>query len=266
MKKPILITSPQNPRIKEIRSLEKASNRKALGLFCIEGDKETRLALAGGYKTETVVFCEELIQDFKEHPVVQRAQNIIQVNQAVFNSIAVREDSGGILSICRMQDHGIGRLKPGKNPLILVLESVEKPGNLGALLRTADAAGLDAVILCDHKTDIYNPNVIRSSTGCLFTIPLAIASTSEAIGFLKSNSINIWCTHLEASKPYYKIDFQESAAIVMGTESTGLSATWTDHATGNIIIPMHGKTDSMNVSTAAAVVVFEALRQRAIKK
>ena len=242
--------------------MEKARIRKEIGLFCVEGDKEVRFAMAGGYKIETLVYCPELVDDYTNHPVINTAEHLIEVSKDVFSTLVVRENSGGLLAVCQMQSHKLDRFRLGKCPLILVLESVEKPGNLGALLRTADAAGLDGVIICDNQTDVYNPNVIRSSTGCLFTMQLAVATSAEAIKFLKQHGIKIWCTHLEASSPYFLTDLKAPSAIVMGTESTGLSAIWTDNATGNIIIPMHGKTDSMNVSTAAAVVVFEALRQR----
>jgi len=262
MKTPLIVTSTQNPRIKEIRSMEKARVRKDLGLFCAEGDKEVRLALTGGYRIETLVYCPELVKDIRNHPAIQAAENLIEVSLEVFGTLAVRENSGGLLAVCHQRTHTLKDFKFSQCPLILVLESVEKPGNLGALLRTADAAGLDGVIICDNQTDVYNPNVIRSSTGCLFTMPLAITTSAEAINYLKHNDIKIWCTHLEASHPYYSTDFKSPSAIVMGTESTGLSEIWTNNSAGNIIIPMHGKTDSMNVSTAAAVVIFEALRQR----
>jgi TrmH family RNA methyltransferase len=156
-------------------------------------------------------------------------------------------------------------LKLSASPLILVLESVEKPGNLGAILRTADAAGVDAVIVCDPQTDFYNPNVIRSSVGCAFTVPVAVSTTDEAIAWLRKNRVRMLATHLEASQPYDQSDLTRPTAIVMGTESTGLSDKWVKAADARIIIPMHGKVDSMNVSVSAAVVVFEAIRQRKVK-
>jgi TrmH family RNA methyltransferase len=150
--------------------------------------------------------------------------------------------------------------------LVLILEGVEKPGNLGAVLRTADAAAVDAVIICDPQTDFYNPNVIRSSVGCIFTNQLAAASSEETIEWLRKNNIAIFCTYLKASKSYHLTDFTQPSAIVMGTEATGLSDVWVKNSTANIIIPMLGKIDSMNVSNAAAVVVYEAMRQREFKK
>jgi TrmH family RNA methyltransferase len=167
--------------------------------------------------------------------------------------------------LAEQKRHALENLALSKNPLLLILEAVEKPGNLGAVLRTADAAGIDAVIICDQLVDFYNPNVIRSSVGCVFTNQIASAPSEHAIEWLKKNKINVYCTYLKASKPYYEIDYTHPAAIVMGTESQGLSNKWIENAEANIIIPMRGKIDSMNVSTAAAVVIFEAARQRGFK-
>ena len=166
------------------------------------------------------------------------------------------------MAVAQQKTHRLDNITLSANPLILVLEAVEKPGNLGAILRTADAAGLDAVIICDPKTDFYNPNVIRSSVGTVFTNQLASASTEETIAWLKQNNIAIISTYLEASQPYHTVDFTRPSAIIMGTEATGISMEWVRQSIASIIIPMSGKVDSMNVSTAAAVVVFEAKRQR----
>ena len=149
-----------------------------------------------------------------------------------------------------------------KNPLILIAEAPEKPGNIGAILRTADAAKVDAVFIANPKTDLYNPNIIRSSVGCVFTNQIATGSTSEIIDFLKKNNISIYAAALQASKPYHQIDFTQSTAIVVGTEATGLSEEWRESSTQNIIIPMSGEIDSMNVSVAAGILIFEAKRQR----
>jgi TrmH family RNA methyltransferase len=183
----------------------------------------------------------------------------------VFDKIAVRENSGGVLAVAEQKTHRLDEIKLKENPLVLVLESVEKPGNLGAILRTADAAGVDAVIICDPQTDFYNPNVIRSSIGCLFTVQTASASSEETLAWLKKNNIAVYCTYLKASQRYHLVDFKKPCAIVMGTEATGLSEVWVNASTANIIIPMQGAIDSMNVSTATAVVVFEAKRQRNFK-
>ena len=243
-------------------ALEKPRERKKQCLFLIEGKKEISLALQAAYKIGNIFFCEELIsvQEVKSMKIDDKV--LIPVSREVFDRLARRENSGGIMAVAEHKVHGLPQINLRKNPLVLVLESVEKPGNLGAILRTADAAGIDAVIVCDPQTDFYNPNVIRSSLGCVFTCQIASATTDETITWLVKNNINIYCTYLRASKPYHETDFTKPSAIIMGTEATGLSNQWVNNSTGNIIIPMSGKIDSMNVSAATAVVVFEAKRQR----
>jgi len=257
-----LITSHHNPKIKSLMALEKPRERKKQCLFLIEGKKEISLALQAAYKIGNIFFCEELIsvQEVKSMKIDDKV--LIPVSREVFDRLARRENSGGIMAVAEHKVHGLPQINLRKNPLVLVLESVEKPGNLGAILRTADAAGIDAVIVCDPQTDFYNPNVIRSSLGCVFTCQIASATTDETITWLVKNNINIYCTYLRASKPYHETDFTKPSAIIMGTEATGLSNQWVNNSTGNIIIPMSGKIDSMNVSAATAVVVFEAKRQR----
>jgi TrmH family RNA methyltransferase len=258
----VLITSTQNPKIKNLLALEKPRERKKQQLFVIEGLKEIGMALEAGYKIGNLFFCEEIIsvQDLPKN--LSRERQLIPVSKEVFDKIAIRENSGGVIALAEMRTNKLEQLNLKANPLLLIIESVEKPGNLGALLRTADAAGVDAVICCDSQTDFYNPNVIRSSIGCVFTNQVATASSEETIEWLKKNDIHIYSTYLEAAKPYYEINFNTPSAIVMGTEATGISDVWIRHSDANIIIPMQGKIDSMNVSTAAAVVVFEARRQR----
>ncbi|MDP4207104.1 MAG: RNA methyltransferase, partial [Bacteroidota bacterium] len=187
------------------------------------------------------------------------------VSRDVYEKIAYRENSGGIVALARPRQHQLEDIPLSNVPLLLVLESVEKPGNLGALLRTADAAGLDGVIVCDPQTDLYNPNVVRSSIGCLFSVPVAICNSSEAIEWMRTKGITIYCTYLQAAVPYHTVDFKRPSAIVMGTEADGITPLWVKAADQNIIIPMRGDADSMNVSTSAAVVVFEACRQRDFK-
>ncbi len=261
----VLITSTQNPKIKSLLLLEKPRERKKQSVFVVEGKKEVMYAVDAGYKIQNVFFCEEIIsaQELSELKLNDRL--FIPVSREVFDKIAVRESSGGMIAVAEQKSHNLDDIKLKENPLLLILEAVEKPGNLGAILRTADAAGVDAVIICDPQTDFYNPNVIRSSVGCVFTKQIASATSEETIDWLKKNNIHIFCTYLQASKPYYETDFIGPSAIVMGTEATGLSDSWVKNATSNIIIPMQGVIDSMNVSTAAAVVIFEALRQRGFK-
>lgn len=257
-----LITSVQNPKIKNIQALEKSRERKDQHLFTFEGIKELSLALRGGYTIKSIFFCPEIITAEEVVAMGNKEHLLIPVQRNVFEKVAYRESTGGIIAVAEQRPHSLQALKLSANPLILVVEGVEKPGNLGALLRTADAANIDAVVICDPQTDFYNPNVIRASLGCVFTRQLASATSAETIDWLRHHGIRICCTYLRASKPYYETDFTQPTAIVMGTEATGLSETWTNQSDANIIIPMQGSIDSMNVSTAAAVVVFEAKRQR----
>jgi TrmH family RNA methyltransferase len=256
------ITSTQNPKIKNVLALDKARERKKQCLFVIEGKKEIAMALHAGYKIGNLFFCEDLMPRQDLEALGASDKLIVPVSKEVFDKIAMRENSGGVLAIAEQKIHRLEDIKLKTNPLLLILESVEKPGNLGAILRTADAAGVDAVIICDPQTDFYNPNVIRSSIGCIFTVATASATSEDTLLWLKKNKIEIYCTYLKASQPYHLLDYKKPCAIVMGTESTGLSASWVKASTANIIIPMQGAIDSMNVSTAAAVVVFEAKRQR----
>lgn len=266
MKPGTVITSTHNPKVKSLLSLEKPRERRRQQLFIIEGKKEIGLALGAGYKIGNLFYCLDLVPktDLKSLGIEEKF--LVPVTQEVFDKIAVRENSGGVIAVAEMKTHRLEEIKLSKNPLILLLESVEKPGNLGAILRTSDAAGVDALIICDPQTDFYNPNVVRSSLGCVFTKQIASASSDDAIAWLKKNKVNIYCTYLKASKPYCEADFTLPTAIVMGTEATGLSDVWVKNSMANIIIPMQGEIDSMNVSTAAAVVVFEAVRQRGFKK
>jgi len=257
-----IITSLQNPKIKQILSLEKPRERRKQNLFVIEGAKELVLAQYGGYTIDSVFFCPTIIAPSEVLAIVKNEHLLVPVDENVFSKIAYRESTGGVIALAEQKHHALSAIKLGTSPLLLVLESVEKPGNLGAVLRTADAAGIDAVIICDPLVDFYNPNVIRSSVGCVFTNQLASASTEDTIHWLSENGIQIYCTYLKASRPYHEVDYTQPCALVMGTESSGLSERWTNHATQNIIIPMQGKIDSLNVSTAAAIVVFEASRQR----
>ena len=216
-------------------------------------------------KINSVFFCADIISEEEILEIVHHDRLLIPVQRTVFEKIAYRESTGGVIALAEQKHHRLDDIQLKQNPLVLILESVEKPGNLGAILRTADAAGVDAVVICDPQTDFYNPNVIRSSVGCVFTNQIAAATSEDTINWLKRNNIKIYTTYLKASKPYHEVDFGVPSAVVMGTEATGLSDIWVKNSDMNIIIPMQGKIDSMNVSTAAAVVIFEATRQRLIR-
>lgn len=261
------ISSTQNPLIKKVLQLkEKSRERKKQGLFVVEGEREIELALKANYTFETILYCTELgtIASLKAFQNTNTQQ--IEVSKVVYEKIAYRGTTEGIIGICKTKKHGLKNLSLiNKNPLILVAEAPEKPGNIGALLRTADAANIDAVLIANPKTDLYNPNIIRSSVGCVFTRNIATGSTDEIITFLKEKNITIYCAALTASKNYIDCNYTEAAAIVVGTEATGLSDTWLNNADQNIIIPMQGEIDSMNVSVSAAIIIFEAKRQRNFK-
>lgn len=259
------ITSFRNPKIKNFQNLQKSKERKEQGLFVIEGLKEIEKASESGYSFDSVFYCpdfnpEQTVLNLKG--INMDATKIYTVSKEIYCKIAYRENCCGVIVWAKTKKLALADLKVENKPLYLVVESVEKPGNLGALLRTADAAGLDGVIVCDNKTDVFNPNVIRSSIGCLFTVPLAVDTSENVINWLKSAGVSIYSAALSASVPYHTIDFKHASAIVMGTEATGLSDIWLKASDQNIIIPMRGMADSMNVSTSAAVLVYEALRQR----
>jgi TrmH family RNA methyltransferase len=256
------ITSIQNPFIKSLVLLqEKAKNRRQTGTFLIEGVREISLAVKGKYEIETVLFYPEICSEAEAKKLAPSAE-LIEINKDVFQKLSYRDTTEGVLAVAKSKSLQLSDLKLSDTPLILVAEAPEKPGNIGALLRTADAANLDAVIIANPKSDLYNPNIVRSSVGCLFTNQIATASTSEIISFLKEKNINFYCATLQNSTGYHTQDYTKPTALVVGTEATGLTQEWRDAATQNIIIPMQGEIDSMNVSVAAAILIFEAKRQR----
>lgn len=258
------ISSLQNNRIKNIVKLSKARERKSQNLFILEGARELTLALSVGYTVDSVFVCPELFAK-TDYPDVLNTidENLLfEVSEQVFEKIAYREGSDGLIALMNPKSHSIADLEVKANPFIIILEAVEKPGNLGAILRTADAAQADAVIVCDPLTDIYNPNAIRSSVGCMFTVPTAICSSEEALSWLKANKITSYAAELRASEWYQDVDYRQATAIVMGTEADGLTDFWLNNADKRIKIPMRGKIDSLNVSVSTAVLTFEAMRQR----
>lgn len=260
-----LITSTQNPLIKKIILLkEKSRERKKTRLFVVEGQREIKMVLKGGYSINTLLYCPDILPDLSQTFIAKNSEvQCVQLSKSVYEKIAYRESTEGILCIAQAKDQTLGNLTLEKeHPLILVAEAPEKPGNIGALLRTADAAAVDAVLIANPRTDLYNPNIIRSSVGCVFTNTIGMGTTSEIIAFLKDRNIKIFCAALTASKNYVDCDFKSSSAIVVGTESTGLTDNWLQSSDQNIIIPMQGEIDSMNVSVSAAILIFEAKRQR----
>ncbi|MFL0353778.1 TrmH family RNA methyltransferase [Xanthomarina sp. GH4-25] len=258
------ITSSQNAYIKELYQLkEKSRERKKTGLFLIEGAREIGLAIKGGYSINSILFYPDIFSEEQVNSLTTTLPNTIKISKEVYQKLAHRETTEGVIAVAKTKEFSIKNLSfKNENPLILVAEAPEKPGNIGAILRTSDAANVDAVIIANPKTDLYNPNIIRSSVGCIFTNQIATGTTSEIIQFLKENNISIYCAALQASEDYHLQDYTKPTALVVGTEATGLSDEWLENASQNIIIPMQGEIDSMNVSVAAGILIFEAKRQR----
>ena len=283
------ITSAQNRKVKELLTLvEKSKARSATGLFVVEGQRELGHCLDAGFIPETLFICGEVmaVQNNAANgaktghlteniegkdgldALVAKAEalnprlGVVQIPAFLYEKVAYRGSTEGIIAEVHSVPRSLEDLRLGESPLVMVLESVEKPGNLGAVLRSADAAGADAVIVCDPLTDIWNPNLIRSSVGAVFSVPVAVCTSADAIAFLKKRGIRILTAQLQDSEWYYDTDMTGATALVMGTESTGLTQAWRDSADAHIKIPMLGRLDSLNVSVSAAVLLYEAVRQR----
>ena len=261
------ISSVNNNTIKAITGLiQKASLRKKSDVFVVEGKRELQLAYKGGFTIDTVYCCPTLFKSTTVETWSARnlgTKNIVLVTEDVYKKISYRKKTEGIIALVKKKAFDLDSIVfKNANPLILVIENIEKPGNIGAMLRTADASNIDCLLVAEPKTDIYNPNVIRSSVGGFFTVPIGVASNEDIIEFLKQNQIATYAASLQKSLSYEKIDFSAPTAVIVGTEATGLSEFWTRESKSNIKIPMLGTLDSMNVSVAAAILLFEATRQR----
>ncbi len=263
------ITSFQNPLVKNILRLQqKSAERLKQGLFVTEGRREVSLALASGARAQNLIICPGLYEPDLGYPIEEQGMDekiITYVSQDVYNKIAYRENAEGIIAVAEKDPVSLEDYIPGKNPLILVLEGLEKPGNIGAIMRTADAAAIDAVLLCNPVTDVFNPNAIRASLGCIFTLPVIPCSSQEAISWLKKNQIEIFAAAVQANVLYFQEDLRGFTALVFGSEDKGLSKLWIDAANHLIKIPMGGRIDSLNVSASVSIIAFEAVKQRGIK-
>lgn len=285
------VTSAQNAKVKTLLALqEKARLRKEMGLFVVEGRRELEHCVRAGFEIDTLFYCPEIVGLAVGHSsairysaltrnadptrvkapecplpdldVLSAARQVVEVPRELYGKIAYRGGTEGMIAEVKVKERTLGELRLPENPLVVVLEGVEKPGNLGAVLRSADAAGADAVLICDPLTDLYNPNLIRASIGAVFTVPVACCTSDEAIKWLKDNNINIYTAQLQDSSWYYDTDMRGGTAIVIGTEATGLTAAWREAADAHIRIPMLGELDSLNASVSAAILLFEAVRQR----
>lgn len=257
----INISSPANIRIKKIIKLKNSRERRESGLSIVEGLREISYALDANYEIVEFYYCPQLSKDRTILDKID-SNKIYEVNSQIFDKISYRENPDGCFALVKTPQNCLGDLILSNNPLIIVIEAVEKPGNLGAILRTADAAGADAVIITDPKTDLYNPNAIRASQGTIFTVQLAASAEEDALAFLKDKKIKMLASTPAAQKIYTTADFSLPSAILMGTEDKGLSDFWIKNADDKIRIPMYGKIDSLNVSVSTAIIIYEALRQR----
>ncbi|NDE17351.1 RNA methyltransferase [bacterium] len=260
-----IITSPQNPKLKAIAALRERKEREATGLCLVEGAREIAMADANGFAIETLCFCGEALSAESKAllpGLMKKARQVLETGAAAFEKVAMREGRDGVVATVKTRQWTWNDLA---NPprLILAAQNVEKPGNLGALLRTAEAAGVDALVTLDAKVDVWNPNAIRSSLGCVFRVPVINQDSEEFARMCRDRGIKTVAAALtERSQPHHAIDMRGPVAIVMGSEAWGLTPWWLEHADATAMIPMRGKVDSLNVSVAAGVMVFEALRQR----
>ncbi len=262
------ITSVHNPRIKQLLLLQqKSAERRKTGLFVVEGQRELQHCIDAGFEIDTVFESQGSRVESQGSRVESQESRFkrLKVSPAVYERIAYRGTTEGVIALVRSRSLTLADVRLSDAPLIMVLESVEKPGNLGAVLRSADAAGVDAVIVCDPLTDLYNPNLIRSSIGAVFTVPCVACSSEECIAWLRSHGIQILTAQLQDSSLYYDTAMTGATAIVMGTEATGLTDVWRQAADAHIRIPMLGRLDSLNVSVSAAILLYEAVRQRTVE-
>ncbi|MFA6119589.1 MAG: RNA methyltransferase [Parachlamydiales bacterium] len=268
------ITSPHNEKIKSIVKLQDNSKRKNSSFFIIEGYAQVSRAYENSLELDSLFICSSIISDsFQADKIEELINRIKEKNVCVFNceekvfdKISYRQNPDGIIAIAKQYHYDLFDLEHiianKKDPFFIICERLEKPGNLGAILRTADAAGCDAVIVTDPKVDIFNPNVVRSSIGALFSIPIIVSEGEQIIAFMKKKKIEIVATALNAKITHTEIDFKKPVAIVMGTEDIGISDIWLKNADNLIKIPMYGHVDSLNVANAAAIMLYEIVRQR----
>ena len=259
------ITSSQNERVKRVVALQqKSAERRRQNIFVVEGRREVAQCIEAGFEVVAIYYCPTMLppDEVARLTSPQHKRLLIEVSETVYERMAYRGGTEGILAEVKPRNLTLDELKLGEAPLLLVVESVEKPGNLGAILRTADAAGATAVVVCDPLTDLYNPNLIRSSLGGIFSVPCVACSSEDCITYLKAHHITILTAQLQDSRYYYDTDMRRPTAIVMGTEATGLTDVWRRAADAHILIPMLGRIDSLNVSASAAILLYEAVRQR----
>ncbi len=260
------ITSLQNPRIKQLVKLRDRRPRDEAGVFLVEGYREIRRALEKGVALTELYVSPEWFLGENEPALIDQARaagaQVFELGKETFAKVAYRERPDGLLAVAPQWRLTLAELALPAAPFLLVVEAIEKPGNLGTILRSADAAGCDAVIVCDPVTDIFNPNVVRASTGVLFSVPLVVAGSADVLAWLRSKLIRTVATTPAAQTLYTTADLRGSLAVVMGSEQYGLSEFWLKHADLTVRIPMAGQADSLNVAMATIITLFEAVRQR----
>ncbi len=260
------ITSLQNPRVKQLVRLRERRERDEAGLFLVEGYREVRRALEKGVKLKELYFSADWFLGENEPALIEQARQagaqLFELSKDAFAKVAYRERPDGLLAVAPQWKRTLEDLKLGATPFLLVCESIEKPGNLGTILRSADAAGCDAVIVCDAVTDVFNPNVVRASTGVLFSVPVVVADSATVRAWLKAKGIRAAATTPHTDNLYTKTDLRGPLAVVMGSEQYGLSEFWMKGADVLVRIPMAGQADSLNVAMATIITLFEAVRQR----
>jgi TrmH family RNA methyltransferase len=264
------ITSLQNPKIKNALKLNDRRERNQTSLFLIEGYRELSRAQAGGVVIQTLFICPSLFLGSNEKGLIALIQEsgaeVIPCHPQVFEKLSYRDRPDGLIAIAHQMQRTlhdlICQIAGKKDPFVVIAEAIEKPGNLGTILRSADAAGVDGVIVCDRCTDIYNPNVVRASVGTLFTVPVIEATSSETALFLQSKKIKVVAATPSAKEEFTESDLTGPIAIAVGTEQLGLSDLWMQSADVKVRIPMHGVADSLNVATATTLLLYEVIRQR----
>lgn len=265
----LTISSLQNPRVKEAVRLRQRSHRDDLGLMIVEGYREIKRALDNGHRASELFYCPEFFQGENNESILDRCRGngagLLRCRPAVFEKLSYRDRPDGLLAIAPQIRRGLADLHVPPEPLIVVAEAIEKPGNLGTILRTADAAGVHAVIVCDRCTDLNNPNVVRASVGTLFTVQVAEAESAAALAWLRERRIRILAATPHAEVVHSDVDLTRGTAVVVGAEQYGLTSTWMDNADVNVRIPMLGQADSLNVAAAATILLYEAVRQRGLK-
>jgi len=262
----MLITSSSNLRIKNIVRLRKSVDRKKNTITIVEGPREIANALDAKLSFKEAFISQDYRDNGDDQKLIQRFKKlklpVYECASSVFSKIAYGQRKEGILALCKTPQNSLSKLLVGTNALFVVVENVEKPGNLGAILRSCDGAGAQGLIVCQEKTDLYNPNVIRASLGTVFTVPTATASPKDTLDFLRKNYIQICATSPKAKVLYSDADFKNSLAIIVGSEQKGLGDFWIKNADITVKIPMKGKADSLNVSSSTAILLYEALRQK----